>query len=36
MKPAKLAEGVADMENGLMEKCHQIKESRQLISQLLS
>jgi hypothetical protein len=31
MKPAKLAEGVAGMEKALVEKCHQIKESRALV-----
>lgn len=36
MKPAKLADGVAAMETSLQEKCHKIKESRAIISQLLT
>jgi succinate dehydrogenase/fumarate reductase flavoprotein subunit len=32
LKPAKLAAGVEDMENALQEKCHQIKESRAMIT----
>ena len=36
MQPAKIADGVAGMERGLIEKCNQIKESRALISQLLT
>ena len=36
MKPAKLAAGVEDMEQALQDKCHQIKESRAMITQLLS
>ena len=36
LQPSKIADGVAGMERGLIEKCNQIKESRALISQLLS
>lgn len=36
LKPAKLADGVAAMESSLQEKCHKIKESRAIISQLLT
>lgn len=32
LKPAKIADGVAGMEKSLQEKCHQIKESRAIIS----
>ena len=35
LKPSKLADGVAGMEKSLQEKCHAIKESRAIITQLL-
>jgi hypothetical protein len=36
LQPAKIAAGVAGMEKSLVQKCHQIKESRALITQLLT
>jgi hypothetical protein len=36
LRPAQLADRVGDMEKALVQKCHQIKESRALITQLIS
>ena len=36
MRPAQFADRVAEMEISLQEKCHEIKSSRAIISQLLS
>ena len=36
MRPAQYADRVSEMEMALEDKCHEIKKSRELISQLLS